>query len=495
MLVQSRAGQTISDPDGNFNDEDYRDVGEAMMGWYEKGAAKKMFNPKMMLDVRSFLAVPEISALNKKAGFGDPQSKRISQGRWPKAVKKYLRFRELNPKMLESGVKSGFGGSMKNLSRQAGYKPVSQKYFEILRWEQVQSEGGHRTIGLDGTMKIEKQSFEGMTEDQIVEKITKEKLGFQTVMGSLTKDMGLTPNIMRALVETMSDKNVVLFIPTLEDLGLLKDKKVKERIDLALKEVEDERARNIAKNVRNVEMKGKMEAAADGALTKAVNQEVADRPLKILIGIDASGSMQGAIETSKEVVGRILPAFADQQDKISVQVFQMDSRTVKFKKFTKAGVTTALAGFSAGGGTSYSSSLFAAAKDGFKVSPEEDLILLFIGDEGGEGGAQVQTTLNYLGWKPAAIALVPVTSTAYGRGDTVRSTAQRMRVPLTEVDPKMIPDGDPYQLVRFLKNFLAAAIPTGLATAPRRETSLVEKILKMDLLTTADRKVLLAPVS
>jgi hypothetical protein len=492
MLVQNRAGQTIKDPEGNFNDEDFRDTGAAMLGYYEQGS-KLMFNPKMILDVLSLLALPEINAINKATGFGDPQSKRPSHGRWPAVARGYLRFRELNPKMLESGVKAGFKSTLQGLAKKSRYKPLTQRFFEILKWPQVQTEEGHRTIGLEG-LDIQRQTFVGLNEAQVVEKITTEKLGYKMVMGMLTPEVGLSPNVMKALLPGMTDKDVVLLIPTLEDLGLLKDKTVKARIDKALKDVDDERARNIAKNVRSKELKGQMEAAADGALAKAVNKEIAEKPLKILIGIDASGSMEGSIVMAKDVVGRLLPAFTDQKDKISVQIFSTDSKTVKFKQYTKTGVSTALAGYSAGGGTLYGSTFFTAAREGFKVEPGEDLIVLFIGDEQGEPAERLKQAMEYHGLKPAAMAIVPVFGGHYGRGSTVRDCARLMRVPLTEVDPKMIPDGDPYQMVRFLRNFLAAAIPTGPAAAPRREVSLVEKLLKVDILTTANRKVLLAPV-
>ena len=49
-----------------------------------------MLTPKAMLRIAELLETPEIAALNRRAGFGDPASKRAPLGRWTKAATKWL---------------------------------------------------------------------------------------------------------------------------------------------------------------------------------------------------------------------------------------------------------------------------------------------------------------------------------------------------------------------------------------------------------------------
>src|SRR3569623_718759 len=109
MLVQARTGVPVHDDDGSvaFYGDDYRRIGEAMVLWYQKKSAR-MLTPKAVLRVAELLEVPEIAALNRKAGFGDPAAKRAPLGRWTKAAAKWLALREKNRAMLEGLVRAGY---------------------------------------------------------------------------------------------------------------------------------------------------------------------------------------------------------------------------------------------------------------------------------------------------------------------------------------------------------------------------------------------------
>src|SRR5580692_1420386 len=102
MLVQARAGVPVHDDDGTvaFYDDDYRKIGEAMVLWYQK-KSPRMLTPKAVLRIAELLEHPEIAALNRKAGFGDPAGKRAPMGRWPKAAARWLAARETNGAMLQ----------------------------------------------------------------------------------------------------------------------------------------------------------------------------------------------------------------------------------------------------------------------------------------------------------------------------------------------------------------------------------------------------------
>ena len=220
MLVQSKSGEPVYD-DGEgsrevlFHDDDYREVGEAMLKSYQRGS-DRMMSPKLILRIRDILSIPEVADLNRRLGFGHPQKRKPFMGRYYKAVEDWLAFRESNPSMLEGLQKAGYGSTVRNLARMVGYKPKSQRFFETLGWKQRQSEAGHREIGLED-LKIEKLSFEGLSEAEICEKITRDKLGWKLVMGMLPPETGLTPAVCVALLDQFSDKDLAILTPTLEE--------------------------------------------------------------------------------------------------------------------------------------------------------------------------------------------------------------------------------------------------------------------------------------
>ena len=98
MLVQARSGQPVKEDDGSvaFYDDDFRRLGEAMLLFYEKKSTR-MITPKAVLRVAQLLETPEIAALNRKAGFGDPAAKKPPLGRWKRAAQKWLALRERTP--------------------------------------------------------------------------------------------------------------------------------------------------------------------------------------------------------------------------------------------------------------------------------------------------------------------------------------------------------------------------------------------------------------
>src|SRR5439155_105551 len=80
--------------------------------------------------------------------------------------------------------------------------------------------------------------------------------------------IGLTPAIFVAMLDQFSDNDLTIQTPTLEELGLLKHEPIKQRWLEAIQKQEDQRARNIAKNIRDRELVGKLQASADAAVTQ-----------------------------------------------------------------------------------------------------------------------------------------------------------------------------------------------------------------------------------
>jgi Mg-chelatase subunit ChlD len=153
---------------------------------------------------------------------------------------------------------------------------------------------------------------------------------------------------MAAAIQTgcLSDKDLILATPTIEELGLLRHPDTKARWDAAMKRQTDMRAQNIAKRVQSKE-------ALQGAAETALKEQVAEvmRNLRVYFIVDISGSMEGAIPAAKEAIKKLLPAFPLEQ--LHVSVFSTTGREVTIRHSSAAGVENAFAGFQAGGGTDY----------------------------------------------------------------------------------------------------------------------------------------------
>ena len=476
MLVQNKSGQPVKEDDGEvaFYDDDLRALGEAMLLFYEKKSAR-MMTPKAVLRVAQLLETEEIARLNRKAGFGDPASKKPPLGRWKRAAQKWLAAREKNPALLQGLVKAGFKETIKAIARKCGYKPESQAFFEVLGWKQSQAKAGHRTVGL-GTLTLQKQErFDGLSEAEICEAIVEQGLKYKDVVGRLPKDVGLTPAIMAAVLPTLSDKDLRIMTPTLEELGLMADPEVRARWEKAIETATDQRALNIAKNVRSKEVREKLEQAADVAAQKAVKEATKDVDVRVMFLIDKSGSMQGAIEQSKEALSKILAGFP--ADKLHIATFDTMGTVLVPKAATRAGVQHMLKGIKADGGTVHGAGVRAIHRAGATFPAEARLIVIVVGDEAGEAGDQLARAFNECGYRPSALAMLVSVSGQYGaRGNTVRSCSAFMKVPFSEVDVAHFED--PYQVTRVLKALLDAPVAVGAAP----QLGWVERVMKTKLL-------------
>jgi hypothetical protein len=475
MLVQGHSGQPVKEDDGSvaFYDDDFRRIGEAMLLFYEK-KSQRMMTPKAVLRVAELLETESIAKLNRKAGFGDPASKKAPLGRWKGAAQKWLEYREANPQLLEGLVKAGFKETIKAIARKAGYKPKSQRFFEVLGWKQKQAAGGHRTVGL-GELKLEKKErFDGLSEVEICEAIETQRLAYKDVVGRLPKDVGLTPAIMAALVPSLSDRDLRILTPTLESLGLMADAEIRARWEKAIAESTDQRALNVAKNVRSAELKEKLAEAADVAAKKAVTEATKDVDVRVMFLIDKSGSMEGAIEQSKEALSKILAVFP--LEKVHIATFDTVGTVLVPKAASGAAVKHMLQGIKAGGGTTHASALRALQASGVKLPEAARLVVIVVGDEAGEAGDQFARAFRDLGYSPAALAMLVSVAGHGARGNTVRSAAAQLKVPFSEVNAASFVD--PYQVPRVLKALLDA--PVAVGAAPQQ--GWVERVMRTPLL-------------
>ncbi|MCY1075369.1 VWA domain-containing protein [Archangium lansingense] len=477
MLVQSHSGQPVREDDGSiaFLDDDFRVIGEAMILHYERKSTR-MLTPKAVLRVAELLETPEIARLNREAGFGDPASRKPPLGRWKNVATKWLRLREQNLPMLQGLVKAGYKETMKRTARKAGYKPVTQAFFEVLGWKQKQAAAGHRSVGLEGLNLVKRERFDGLSEAEICEWIELERLSYKEVVGRLPKDMGLTPAIMAALLPSLSDRDLRILTPTLEELGLMSDPAIRGRWEKAVQTATDQRALHIVKNVRSQELKAKLEEASDNAAKAAVAEATAEMDVRVMFLIDKSGSMEGAIEQSKEALSRILAGFP--LEKLHIASFDTMGTVLKPKAASRAAVQHMLQGIKASGGTTHAAGVHALHRAGVRVPEEAKLICIVVGDEAGEAGDQFARAFRECGYSVAAMAMLVSVASAANRGNTVRTCAGQLRVPFSEVSVDQFED--PYQVPRVLKALMDAPTATGAS-----QSGWVERVMRTPLLKVA----------
>jgi hypothetical protein len=473
MLVQTRSGQPVRGDDGEvtFHDDDLRALGEAMLLQYEKKSTR-MMTPKAVLRVAELLETKEIATLNKKAGFGDPASAKAPLGRWARVATKWLAYREKNVRMLEGLVAAGYKETIKKIARKCGYKPEGQAFFEILGWKQKQARGGHRTIGLRGLKLEKRERFDGLSEEEICEHIEDKRLGYKDVVGRLPKEVGLTPAIMVALLPSLSDRDMRILTPTLEELGLMASVQIRARWEKALATATDQRALNIAKNVRNKALREKLEEAADNAARAAVAEAVREADVRVMFLIDKSGSMQGAIEQSKVALTRILAGFSP--DKLHIASFDTMGTVLRPKAASRVAVEHMLASISAGGGTVHGAGVRALHAHGVRVPATAKLVVIVVGDEAGEAGAQLATTFRDCAYDVAAMAMMVSVANPNYRGSSVRDCAAALGVPFSEVSVDSF--DDPYQVPRVLAALLEAPVMRGT-----RQSAWVERVMTTPL--------------
>ena len=480
MLVQSRKGAPETDEGGQvlFYDEDFRDVGEAMLLLQRKGFD---LNAKMLLRIHDVLTLDKIADINRELGFGR-SARNAFLGRWPKAVTKWLRYREENPRMLEGLVKAGFTNTVCDLARRVGYKPLTSKFFHTLRWKQKQANDGRREMAIGDAIQAA-DSWEGLTETEVCEKIEADKPSWKRLVGLVPKEVGITRAVMSAAIESgaLSNKDLVILTPTLEELGLLNVQDVRERWQKAVSAAEDMRAANIARNVKSKEVKEKLEEGADNAAKKAVEEVV--KGLRVYFMVDVSGSMQNSIEQAKPLIAKFLQALPPEQ--VHVATFNTTGREVAIKHPSTKGVEASFRGIRAGGGTNYGAGVRALSQ--YQLKDDEDALFIFVGDEEARSFAQ---SVESSGLNPVAFGFlktVPDGGAAgwrYANGfqaSAVRDTAAELGIPCFMIDDQTFTD--PYAVPRTIRNLVAATPVTTVTTGRvRTRVTLVDRILKTDLL-------------
>lgn len=484
MLVQNTYGAPVLSEEGKleFFDDDYRAVGEAMC----LISMRKVegITPKMLSRIWDVLTLPAIAEINRTLGFGK-SSRSPATGRYKQMVRKWLRYREMNPKMLEGLVQSGYRTTVMRLARISRYKPISENFYRVLRWKQTQTSAGHRMVGMNLELEAA-EDWTSLSEEAICEKIVATRPSIKRLSGMVSE---MTPAMWAAAIQagSLSDRDLIIYSPSLEDAGLLKSQGIKDRLTKALEKADNQRAENIAKRIRSSEVANELQQAADKAAEKVM--EEATRDLKIYVLVDISGSMEGAIEQSKAFLEQLLRGFP--LSRCHVARFNTAGTEVELKSTSRAAIKHAFSRFHAGGGT-YHAKGYKVLADKYPPGNDEDLLLIIVGDQG-ETGSMLHTIDRYP-FRPSAIGFLNVPlamGVPQARLDRyvrdgyciVQNTARDLGVPLFGITADMF--DDPYQAARQLRHLIESTpVSDRVRQTMHRQARmpLVDKILATDLL-------------
>lgn len=259
------------------------------------------------------------------------------------SVTKYVRFREMNPKALESIKKVGFSKRFQKMYRFAQIKP-SDEAAKVLGWKQGSIKKGN-------VLRVEKKkffSFDGMTEIQIAEKIRSEKIPALTALSALS-EVKLSPVIAAAIFEQATGDQVIILRALFDEQGLLKYKEIQEMFKT--KAMESKTALDRVERINSL---------IDPETTKALKEAKAEKRKKDMadvitsawIHIDRSGSMDSALTVAKNVSSIIAEAIPDPEKNFHWGLFYSRGQILaRPQTFEKDAFMAALYGVRADGGT------------------------------------------------------------------------------------------------------------------------------------------------
>lgn len=296
-------------------------------------AAFIMLDPKLALRV--------LKLANSKRAFGRLTNGTHFSKTLKTAARKYLKYREVNPKMLQGIRKAGLSKTVISMYRIARLAP-SPEAVRILRWKQKP--------GFPGSgVKIEKSetfNFKGLSDLEVAQKIRAEKLKPQAVLGALPDK--LSPVIAAAILEQCTGDQAVVLTSMFEEQGLLKNKEVKEVYTAKLKTAKQ--ALDRVERIRT-ELDEQTKAVMKDLKADVRKEQVGDIG-KVFMHIDVSGSMTDAINIAKEKGAIVAECVKNPAENFHWGIFSgVGHNLPRPQRFTKDGFHAALYGIRPGGST------------------------------------------------------------------------------------------------------------------------------------------------
>jgi len=286
-----------------------------------------------------------------------------------KAGGKYLRFRENNISALESLKKSGNVNKIEDMYRLLRIGP-SDDVVQVFGWKQKDG----RTREGDSLYP----NFKTMTSKEIAETIEEQNIGGLVALSLIPKNK-VTAKVAKAILGNLSGNQTVIVQKWFTENGFMDVKAINDlfkknlktvttvvdRMDEAFVDADEEDKKEIAQ-IRSSKRKEQAKTSGIG---------------KIFLHIDASSSMNHAIDFAKNNASLIAECVDDPKNNFNWGLFNGTGRIKKLPNgFTKEDFHAALYGERAGGMTD----CIALYENARKFGAEVDV---YITDQGHNGGA------------------------------------------------------------------------------------------------------------
>lgn len=287
------------------------------------------------------------------------------------AYKKYLKYREQNPDMLQGIRKAGLSQKMVQIYRLTHTGP-SDAAAAILNWKQKNKPDLEMQATAD---------FQNKTSAEIAEEITKKKMSPMVALSLIPKEK-ITTEVAKALLKNSTGNQSIIMYNWFARNGFLDVASImtlfKKKVGEATTAVD--RIDTLTKNADSEDKKEMAQIRSDKRKQAAKTESLG----KIYLHIDASGSMAAAIEFAKDRAAIIAECVTDPKTNFKWGLF--GSRGIELpvpNGFTKEDFHEALYMHKADMG---STDCIALYKEARKFGAEVDI---YITDQGHNAGAMV----------------------------------------------------------------------------------------------------------
>jgi len=446
LLVLATLASTLSDADGTqfsvgseYRKPNWRIVGQA---------AVQSLDPKLVLRV--------LQLAHKKEKFGSKAEAQHFSKHLRTAVRKYLRYREANPKALDGVVKSGLSNVYKRLYRLARVAP-SPEACRILRWEQKPGFPG-------ANVELEKSRFDfaNLSDVEVAEKIRAERLSPMAVLGALPGK--ISPVVAASILEQSSGDQAVILTEMFEEQGLLKNAEVKTIYAAKIKT-----AKNALDRVERIQsdMAAETKAILAAAKSEKRKDDVGDFG-KVFVHIDKSGSMQNAIQLAVDCGSTLAECVKSPESNFHWGVFNETGQVLPTpKSFEKAAFQAALYGQRAGGGTDCLA-LYACAR---QLGCHTDIYITDQGHTGRDLSAMIDGFRRIGLSDPRLVVIVDVREAAYIRaqGTPLKNAFEAKGIPVVMLEPAKLKE--------------SALVSQAVKAAFRGQKAILDEVLAEPLLS------------
>jgi len=407
-------------------------------------AAIQQLDPKLVSRV--------VEIANIKQALGSKREATHFPNSLKTAVKKWVKFRENNPKAMEGIKKAGFAPTVQYIYRMLHLKPDLETA-SILGWKQGSKKKGN-------IEEIEKRTlidFKGLSDIEIAQKIQDEKLPVLGALGALPEK--ISPVVAAALLEQASGNQAVILRNLFDSQGLLKDKEVLKVFTEKIKTAKTalDRVEKL-----NTEVDEDVQKVLKTAKAEKRKDDVGDIG-RVFVHIDISGSMYNAIEFAKENGAIIAECIKNPEENFFWGAFNTSGFIIdKPKSFEKDGFMAALYGLHSGGGTN----CLACYKEARLNNCDTDI---YITDQGHTTGDVADMIQNFDAAGIPRPKTVVIVDFSYGRGNSYfKNRLEYLGIPVAVIQPDALTE--------------SALVTQAIKTALKGATAVIDEIMQEPLL-------------